>query len=229
MWSGTRPLVVLGRQFAGMKRRQGYGMTDSPDDALLALRQEVERLLGDCVLRLQYYELLMKTIVTDQQISGSVDVVEGVQLDRTADVSRNTLGTLVGQLLGSFLIKGEPAATDDETEPAAGKAKFRIRLHIGFSAADFDRIANGLRELVALRNGLVHNFIAQHDLRSLDGCREAQAALIAARTRIKHHVDELRQWWDEMMDLRQRASEDLQRNDVRDALAGNIALDATLN
>lgn len=128
----------------------------------------MERSLGECLLRLQYYEVLVKTVLSQQELSGSVDAVAGVELDPPVDISRETLGTLLKQLRRSLLIIGEPAATDDKTEPAAGKARFRIRLHIGFSAEDYDRIASGLRELVTLRNNLVHHFIAQHDLRSLD-------------------------------------------------------------
>lgn len=52
--------------------------------------------------------------------------------------------------------------------------------------------------------------------------------MVAACTRIKLHVDELRQWADEMTQLRDSASEYLQRDDVREALASDTDLDATL-
>ncbi|MNE48604.1 OST-HTH/LOTUS domain protein [compost metagenome] len=50
-----------------------------------------------------------------------------------------------------------------------------------------------LRELVEMRNGLVHHFVSGFDLWSADGCEAAQAHLDSAFTRIDKHDRELRQ------------------------------------
>ncbi len=71
------------------------------DEALPALQREVQRLLGRCLLRLQQYENLTKAIVATHEISGPAHALETLQSARTAHTARKTLGTLVGDLLGS--------------------------------------------------------------------------------------------------------------------------------
>jgi len=60
---------------------------------------------------------------------------------------------------------------------------------LSLSAEDYDRTQGDLRELVQLRNNLVHHFIDQHDLWSIDGCRAAHDALVAACERIGKHFE----------------------------------------
>lgn len=121
-------------------------------------------MLGRCLLRLQQYEQLMKAIVAHHEISASGSPLESNQAERVADAANKTLGTLVGTLLGTYVTSGDQ---DDVAEPDAPDniISFKMKMSLRMSAEDFDTTQNDLKELVLLRNNLVHHFIDQHDLR----------------------------------------------------------------
>ncbi len=164
-------------------------MIDSSDDRLRTDQHEVQRLYGQCLLRLQRYELLMKAILAQHKMSGAVASIDEVRAARAADVDRKTLGNLVGELIGSFIVaegkQGRLLASDDASS-------FAFRLQVTLSVNDFVRTENDLRELVALRNDLVHHFLEQHDLSSVAGRDGALDGLSAASARIAQAYDGLR-------------------------------------
>lgn len=149
------------------------------DEGLPALQRDVQRMLGRCLLRLQQYEKLMKAIVAHHEVTVLGSRLDSNQAERIADVANKTLGTLVGALFGTYVTTD--AAMDvfaPETPVENTSMNMKVRLHL--SPEDYDRTKNDLRELVLLRNDLVHHFIDQHDLSSMDGCRGAYETLEAA-------------------------------------------------
>jgi hypothetical protein len=204
-------------------------MTTASDDAQQLLQHEVQRLLGQCLLRLQRYERLIKMIVAHHEISGPIHALETVQAARIDGTARKTLGTLVGDLLGSYVVNNEigtPAesATDFPSEVNS----FGMRLHLTLSDADFVRTEDELKELVLLRNNLVHHFIDQHDLNSLDGCRGAHDALVAASNHIAQHFDKLREWAEHMVQIRRQAAEVIQSAMFHDMVVDGVYPDGTV-
>ena len=111
----------------------------------------------------------------------------------------------MNQLLVTFLTTDEKARSAEEpAESLDTGPQATVQMQLILSADDFARTENALRELVLLRNNLVHHFLEQHYLTSLDGCRAAEEAMITASGRIKQHFDGLRQW-----------TEDLERSGLR--------------
>jgi hypothetical protein len=82
--------------------------------------------------------------------------------------------------------------------------------------------------LVVLRNNLVHHFIDQHDLWSLDGCRGAQDALIAAYNSIDQHLEKLQEWAEVLQKARRQAAELFQSDGVHEFIVNGIAPDGTV-
>jgi len=205
-------------------------MTIKSDNALHAVQLEVERLLGRCLLQLQQYERLLKIIVARHEISASADAVGAVNVERKADTSAKTLGNLVGNLFGSYIVTNEIETSIEAAfnRPEAATA-FGMRMHLKLSDADFARTENELRELVLLRNNLVHHFIDQHDIRSLGGCSGAQDALVAAYNRIDQHLEQLRGWAEDMEQSRRAMAELLQTDVLRDFVVNGIAPDGTVH
>lgn len=205
-------------------------MTTFSDDALQELQSEVQRLLGRCLLRLQQYERLIKAIITQHEISGPVQDLERMQAARIAESARKTLGTLVGDLLGSYIIANQidfPLnAAADSLEDADSVS---MRTQIALSDADFVRTENGLRELVLLRNDLVHHFIDRYDLGSLDGCRRARESLIDASSKIDHRFDELRTWADDMRKIHGLMAQFVQSDEFRDLVVNGTTPDGTVH
>ncbi len=201
-------------------------MTTPSDDALQTLHREVQRLLGRCLLRLQQYERLIKAIVAHHELSGPPHALEAIRAARVTDTARKTLGTLVGDLLGSYVVARE-SSTPPETASISPEdiASVSFRMHLSLSEPDFARTESDLRELVLLRNNLVHHFIDQHDLWSLEGCHGAHDALVAAYSRIDQHFEQLRGWVEHMEQSRRLAAEFVQSNAFRDLVINGIAPD----
>ena len=198
------------------------------DEELQTLQREVQRMLGRCLLRLQQYEQLMKAIVAHHEISASGSPFESNQAERIADAANKTLGTLVGTLLGTYVTSGEQ---DEVAEPDAPDniISFKMKMSLRMSAEDFDTTQNDLKELVLLRNNLVHHFIDQHDLWSLDGCRGAQESLVAAYSRVDQHFEQLRGWAEHMDQARRLAAEFAQSDAFRDLVINGIAPDGSVD
>ena len=202
-------------------------MTVNSDEALQALQREVQRLLGRCLLRLQLYERLIKAIVAGYEISGPAHALEAVRAARMTATAGKTLGTIVGELLGSYVVTNEvdtPMKASTDTSDAHISIGSRLQL----SDADFARTENDLRELVLLRNNLVHHFIDQHDIGTLDGCRGGRDALIAAYTRIDQHFEELRAWTKGMHDARRALAEVVQSDAFHNLVVNGIHPDGTV-
>jgi hypothetical protein len=205
-------------------------MTTPSDESVPTLQRDVQRLLGRCMLRLQQYEGLIKAIVVHHDLSRPVHALETVQAARMSATARKTLGMLVGELLGSYVVTN----TDDTPfEDTAGHPEhvptIRIRTNLGFSDADYTRTVRELGELVTLRNNLVHHFIEQHDLWSVDGCRRAQDALVAAYSRIDQHLEQLRQWLEDMERCRRFMAEFGKSDEIRDRVVNGIVSDGTVD
>jgi hypothetical protein len=205
-------------------------MTISSDDELQTLQQDVQRLLGRCMLRLQQYERLIKAMVADHKLSGPMDALEQARSAQIDGTALKTLGTLVGDLLGSYFVAGEIGPNEEtETNSPENANWFAMQMKLGLPAAEFVRVESELKQLVRLRNTLVHHFIDQHDISSLDGCRGAQEALITAYTLIDQHLGQLRQWAETMVKTRQALYEALQSEGIIDFFVDGISLDGKVN
>ena len=160
------------------------------DGDVQAQQREVQRLLGRCLLRLQQYERLMKAIAAHHDISGPAHALESIRAARVDDAFTKTLGTLVGRLFGSCVVtEGADTAADDTASEPVDTIHFAMRMQLSLSAEDYARTQSDLKELVLLRNSLVHHFIDQHDLWSTDGCLTARDALVVAYARIDQHFE----------------------------------------
>jgi hypothetical protein len=140
-----------------------------PDPAAPSTRQDVEHLFGQCLLRFQAFELLIKSIVEGHRVSGSIAQPEDALTRHIDDTRRKTMGVLVGDMMGSFLVSAGQEGLPDATEEASDSS-FAFLLQIALPSEEFARIETEHRALVALRNSLVHHFLEEHDLRSEAGC-----------------------------------------------------------
>jgi len=205
------------------------GLATQPlEEELQTLQRDVQRMLGRCLLRLQQYEKLMKAIVAHHEISASGSPLESNQAERIADAASKTLGTLVGTLLGAYVTTDE---VEDASEPDAPDdiISFKVKMSLRMSVDDYDRMQNDLKELVLLRNNLVHHFIDQHDLWSLDGCRDAHDSLVSAYSRVDQHFEQLRGWAEHMDQARRLAAEFAQSDAFRDLVINGIAPDGSVD
>lgn len=151
------------------------------DEGLTAARHAVEHLFGKCVLTFQAYENLIKAIISKHRLSAHMTDIEDIRADRAAKTRQKTMGTLMSEMIGSFIV---PEGIERQCEDRKDAPSFAFNFQLSFSANEFARIEAEHRDLVILCNSLVHHFLEQQDLRSVDGCLAAQQTLTSALDRV---------------------------------------------
>lgn len=205
-------------------------MQGQNDENLPQLQQEVQRLLGRCMLRLQQYEQQIKILVAHHKLSGPLHELERVRAGRIDGTARKTLGSLVGEFIGSCVVADEIRSPEDAiTDSPDAPNWFSMHMTIGLPVTDFARAESELSKMVNLRNNLVHHFIDQHDIGSSDGCRGAQDALVEAYANIDRQLTQLQKWAQDMQNLRLAAAETMQTQAFREGLINGISSDGTVD
>jgi hypothetical protein len=180
-------------------------------------------------MRLQRYEHMMKTIAKAHDVSVPISSPDMPPVPRRGENGRETLGILVRGLLGSYLVTDEMRAADETAaEAREDSTLFSFRAQLSFSQEKFDRIENGLRELVDLRNTLVHQFIMQHDFATEEGWRGAHDELLRALSLIGQRFEELWEWAQDLERARQNAQDWFMSDEGQNFLVRGIAPDGTV-
>jgi hypothetical protein len=189
-----------------------------------AQQQEVNRLMGRCVLRLQQYERQLKSILAHGDQRGTLQGLEG-----SVDTSQQTLGMLVRTFVGSVLVGGESATPDDDHEDRAGAPpSFRVRVRLDVGEAGLATTEAELRELVQMRNDLIHHFMERHDLWTLEGCRSARAELALTCDRIGEHLVRLREWAASIESVLHEVGKHVRSTTCHDAVVNGINPDGSV-
>lgn len=185
-------------------------------------QREVQRLLGRCLLRLQQYEQLLKSMMVMQTFSGTPETLQDNLNARKAETNSKTLGTLVNRLMGDYIMKEGSDVPDSMPDHDSNSIYISTRMQLNLPAESHDALKADLRELVTLRNMLVHHFIELHDLWTVDGCLRAQDALIHASAKVDRQFEQLRTFADDINETRKAAAELLQSPQVIDLIVNGI-------
>ncbi|MEP4198790.1 MAG: hypothetical protein ABJL99_24455 [Aliishimia sp.] len=182
-------------------------MTQSSEETLPTCQRDVQRLLGRSMLQFQQYERLIKVLIACHKLSGNASELERIQTARVSQISRDTLGMLVNTFIGSGFITNNSKLSDEiEANEDVGFQANHVSLHtrtvLEISDAEFAQIEEDLKAFVKLRNNLAHNFINEHDLWNLEGCRSARAALTASSNIIDQRLEQLRGWVEDVAHVR---------------------------
>lgn len=169
------------------------------EDALPALQREVQRKLGRCMIRLQQYERLMKTVVANMVVEGPHEQLHAIHEQHVAYASTKTLGTLVGMFTGSYLSvaasPGQPAPEDTEANAnSPNQAWLRMSFGMAMPPERHAQTKLALAELVDMRNDLVHHFLDRFNFGQESGCRAADTHLDACFERIECHLQDITAW-----------------------------------
>ena len=192
-------------------------------------QHEVQRLLGRCLLRLQQYERLLKAMIAAQKLSGTPETLPHALDARKAEASDKTLGTLVGRLMGDYIMKEGVELQDDTPNHPGDSIHFGFRMQLNLPAERHEALKAELRELVTLRNSLVHHFIDLHDLWTLDGCLQAQDALNQSYAEIDRHFEQLVAFAGYMDEASKAAADLMQSPQFRDMIVNGIGPDGEIH
>lgn len=201
----------------------------SDQEALRVPQQDVQRHLGKCLLRIQQYEWLLKKLVAHHRIAGPVPTIKQLQAARVESASRMTLGTLIGSLLGTYVVSN--LDVDAEWEDVADDEVATLSMHFRLDTQpkDYARIQKDLADFVGLRNRLVHHFIDDHDLWTLEGCLAASSELKTSYVLIDRHVGQLRAWTEGMERARCCMAEHVQSSAFQEFFLNGIDPDGTIH
>ncbi|WP_448110526.1 OST-HTH/LOTUS domain-containing protein [Pseudomonas lini] len=203
-------------------------VTTMPSDDVPDLQRIVQRKLGRCLLRLQQYERLLKVIVAHGELSGPADRLHTIRGQKIACAQKKTMGTLVGMLTESFLTQS-PQNEESQTEADAGdQIWFSYRLQLEMPAEHYEATKVALKELVDLRNELVHHFIARFDLWTESGCQAADGFLEESYETINRHCLNLQCWAKTMIETRAKVASVMQSQAFEDALIDGIREDGSI-
>lgn len=176
---------------------------------------DIHLLLGECLVLLQRYEGLSKAILAAHQVTFTSRDHSGPMADRTARLGGVTLGGLLGQMTGAFLV----AAGQPDNAPEQTDAGITLTTRIAFPPEALAQVEAELRDLVTLRNRLVHHFLYDHDLGSDIGRRKTRASLEDALRRITAANAHLRDWAADMGQMQTAMAETLAVPEVQEWLA----------
>lgn len=158
--------------------------------------QKVQQLLGQSVIQLQQFELLLKALLGVQELSGDTESAKGRLDQRIESLRTATLGNLVKKLFDDYVLEDGASQSENE-EPlpeTPDRITFRFRVSLEMSAERREQTREALSEMVAMRNELVHHLLELYDLTTDSGIDGATDHLESCRARIAQHLEMLRAW-----------------------------------
>lgn len=198
-------------------------------------QHEVQRKMGRCLLRLQQYELLLKSIAAHLELEGPADKLEAIRDAKVEALSTKTLGHLVGLLTGSYLAIDAPdnqGALADDGEPRGEVPPtgwVRMRSSIAMSAEGYAQTIQQLRELVDLRNERVHHLVEKFNVWSPEGCAAAVVYLDASYQRIDEHFASLMAWAQSMREAHALTASFIASKEWEDFFIHRVAPEGTVD
>lgn len=188
----------------------------------------MQRLLGRCLLRLQQYERLMKTLLAHHELVGPVHTLEAQREARAEKLADKTLGTLVKALFDTYAVpNGFERDMLPEDKTPTDRSSMALSFRMTMAPEQLARTRAAIEELVTLRNDLVHHLIDRFDLWTDVGCLAAVQHLEASYERIDRHHGELVGWAKSMDEARAHAAAFYQSETFHDLLVNGIAPDGS--
>jgi len=202
-------------------------MTES---AAAELQRTVQRLLGRCLIRLQQYEHLMKAILAACQIAADAESIRSALDRRVAAYSGKTLGTLANDLFEEVVVsESDDIEQDSEIDEPTDRMSFAFRARMMLSPERVQESRDTLKELVAMRNALVHHFIQEFDIFTADGCMAAIRHLENCYARIDTCFVSLQGWATTMETARAELLSAFQSKAFQDLLVDGIGPDGRVD
>lgn len=146
-------------------------------------QRQVQRWMGRCLISLQQSERMLKALLVDSQISARMPVATGEQPHVTRayeqeKVTSKTLGGLVSLFCSDVVSVARTPVSDEKVlEESVRQMTFDVRFSMTLDKFEHEKLVASMREMVQMRNDLVHHLIERFDFFSLGGCLEALAYL----------------------------------------------------
>lgn len=157
------------------------------------LKNEVLRKIGRNVVLYQQLEVMLKLLVSNGNIAGYVCDLQLIKEQKKEKVMRQTLGHVAGQFLENTY--GEYQEHDEELDELSEK-----KMHVSFSYKiqsdenHYQRTKENLAKIIQERNDLIHHFILNYNLNSMDSLLEAEQYLDCKREALLPELENVKQY-----------------------------------
>ena len=204
------------------------------EDPLAPLQHDVQRKLGRCMLVLQQYERLIKSMVAHMETGGAPEQLLTNLEKQVGCASKKTLGTLVGIFTDNILTSAVADALDnaagiDADDNEASAPYFRVKFQMSMTPERHEQTRTALAELVSMRNDLVHHLLERFNLWQEDGLRAADRHLDDCFAKIDGHLRDLTAWAAAMENSRALMASCMETPQFIDQILHGIQPDGTVN
>lgn len=151
------------------------------EDSIVSARNEVFRKAGRNLYLYQQIEKLLKFINVSAEISGYISDLEQKQKQKSDDVSRLSMGSLVGQFIDNIYSNPHKQSNDHE---ALKEPYFSMSIEIQADSNFIEQRRQTLKSFVDDRNYLVHHLFIDADINSVQRCEEIEIYLDKQRESI---------------------------------------------
>jgi hypothetical protein len=198
---------------------------------LTELQSHLHRQLGRCMLQLQQYEVLLKRMLPYASYSGRPEELSALLAEATDFIGSKTMGALVGILTETVLRPSDQVSENPNSNDVSDTESISVssRMQLVLDAESYKAIKTSLKELVTLRNMLVHEFLTSFDIHQLDGCIAAEAFLSESLGSINAHLVVLRDWTQTLKEAHASVASALGAPSFQSFLHDGIAPDGTIH
>lgn len=201
-------------------------------DEVSVLQVQVQRALGRFMLRMQQYERLLRAFLIEAHLAGCVTSVDADRSARAERFGRLSLGMLLQQFTAEYLepvvelasSPSEPMFTTVTTSVDAPHVEIRTRLQL--VRGDFERIDADLRQLLVIRNRVVHHLTEAFDIGTPGGCAGAQRELDEAYRKADSAIHLLRGWAEQQAATWRHAASIIASSEFHDLLSAESPMPA---
>lgn len=183
------------------------------------------------MLRLQQYEALLKRMLPYASFAGQPTQLPTLLDEASSSLKNRTLGSLVEMLTESCLWSSisDTAGLNDSSPNKHDIVWFSSRTQLVFDVECYGAVKSNLKDLVGLRNELVHHFLDRFDIESIESCVTADTFLESSYRSIDSHLSILNQWAKTMTDVQALIASVIGSPTFRDFISDGIAPDGTVH
>lgn len=198
---------------------------------LTELQSHIQSQLGYCMLQLQQCEELLTRMLPYKSHCSRPEDLLALLADAADFVGSKTRKALVSMLMKTVhrprcLVSETPDSCEvSYTESSSASSCTQLVPE----AESYNAIRVSLKELVALRNLLTHEFLSKFDIGRLEGCIAAEAFLSSSSESINAHLTILRNWPQTIMEAHESMAIGLAAPAVQLFLCDGIAPDGTIH
>jgi hypothetical protein len=191
-----------------------------PNPEVEQIQPIVQRRLGRVLICIQQYEGLLKALISESEVAGTTDSFESNLNARRERLRTQSLGLLVKQLSASIL-RTVPIPDSHDAPHSTALPVFRMRFGIQLDEAQLAQVEQDLRQLVDLRNRLVHHLLDEFDVFSVAGCEAALVHLEEGYRTVDAAYVQLAGWAQQAAHARKAVAELLNTPEFRRQLLGH--------